>query len=155
LATQQVFGRTAGALALVFESGMVVGAASQPSKDSIEIWLERDPSGATRPEPLEEDSELHPISAQDSRYADARWAAACGARVSAIRVLRRFGQNLTHSDLPSEAAVQLDLDNGDSIFLGHGLHDDSDDFAVLHAEEIEPAIRPALRELLRIDTPLS
>jgi hypothetical protein len=66
------------------------------------------------------------------RYSDARWAAACGTRVTAIRVFQQVGQDLTRTDLPNETAVQFELDNGDSFFLGHGLHDGSDDFAVIH-----------------------
>jgi hypothetical protein len=147
----ELFAKTAGPVALIFESGAVVGAASQPSENSVLVWLERDKNGTSRSEPLDQDTELYPVSADDPRYSDARWAAACGAVVRAIRVFERVGQDLTRTDLPNETAVQFELDNGDSFFLGHGLHDDSDDFAVVHEEEIEPEIKPTLRGLFTLE----
>jgi hypothetical protein len=150
LADAQVFGRTAGALALSLESGLVIGVASEPSKNSVIVWLERDERGSVREDSLARDVELHPVSAADPRYADARFAAAAGARIRRVRALRRVGQSVRHDDLPSEAALELELDRGDPIVLAHGLHDDSDDFAVLHPDEIMPGIAPTLRELFAI-----
>lgn len=79
--------------------------------------------------------------------------AACGQRVTAIHILKRTGQGPLFTHLPNEAGVRIDLDNGDSILLAHGLHDDSDDFAVLHPEEVLPEIAAALHVSLTVDQP--
>jgi hypothetical protein len=154
LELDQVFGRTAGPVALEFECGLVIAAGSEPSENSVIAWVEKDQRGtALRSEPLAGDSELYPISANDARYADAAWAVVCGQRVCAITVWRRIGQNLTRSDLPNEAGVEVELENGARFFLSHGLHDDSDDFSVLLPHEIAPNIYRDLRLVFRLDTP--
>ncbi len=142
---QELFGRTAGPLALIFESGLVVGVSSESSKNSVVVWVERVESGEGPVEPLDEDEELHEIRAADSTYSEPRWAVAVGSRVAKIVVFRRVSQNLLLSELSSEAALQIFLDNGENIVLGHGLHDDSDDFAVLHEEEILPTVVLTIR----------
>ena len=43
--------------------------------------------------------------------------------------------------------ITFSLHNGEKIILGHGLHDGSDDFAVLHEEDVLPAIKTNLQEL--------
>jgi hypothetical protein len=146
----QLFGLTAGPLALELESGCILGAGSQPSLNSVTLWLERDDRGQMPSDPMSKDETLTPIPAQDPRYADARWNAIPGQRVTSISILRRSGQSVLHDDLPSEVAVQLELESGDSIFLAHGLHDDSDDFSVLHREEILPEIAANLRVIEKL-----
>ena len=87
ISARELFEIGPGPLSLYFESGAVIGAASQPSLSSVIVWLERDVHGPKRDDPMAVDPELHPISADDARYADSRWAASHGARVTAICVL--------------------------------------------------------------------
>lgn len=152
IAAHELFELGPGPISLYFESGTVIGAGSQPSLSSVIVWLERDEHGALRDDPMADDPELHAIAADDSRNADSRWAATHGARVTAIRVLAPHEQSeYFHSSCVNQIAVRFELDNGDSFYLGHGLHDGSDDFAVLHAEGIDPAIQADLRELFTLD----
>jgi hypothetical protein len=146
LSAQQVFGRTAGPIALEFASSVILGVASQPSENSVVVWLERDEHGALQDDPLSQAADLHPVSADDPRYADARWSALLGTRLSAIRVFRSVGRGAKEDALPSETALELQFERGESLFCTHGLHDNSDDFSVLHENEIVPALRGALRE---------
>lgn len=150
LPPQQLFGRTLGPLALVFESGLVIGAASEPAKNSVMVWAEEDGHGTTRDGRLDQDRALYPISAADERYSEPRWASAASARIVGVQLLRRTGQSTTHDELPSQAAVRFDLDNDDHFYLAHGLHNDSEEFAVLRCDEILDRIAPALRQVFKL-----
>jgi hypothetical protein len=64
----------------------------------------------------------------------------------AIRVFRSVGRGAKEDASPSETALEFRFERGQSLFCAHGLHDNSDDFSVLHEAEIAPALRSALRE---------
>jgi hypothetical protein len=153
LTAPQVFGRTAGPIALEFESGLILGVASQPSENAVVVWWERDEHGATQAEPLSQAADLSPVSADDPRYADASWATLLGARLMAIRVFRSVGRSAKEDAAPSETALEFQFERGPSLFCVHGLHDNSDDFSILHEPEILPELRRALHESFTLTLP--
>lgn len=63
----EVFSLTAGPLLLYLDSGFVIGSASDPSRNSVTIWIEKDEHGNISDEPVELDAELYPIDARDKR----------------------------------------------------------------------------------------
>jgi hypothetical protein len=150
LAADSLFGRTLGPLALVFESGLVIGAVSEPRKNSVLLWAEQDGHGTSRDGRLDEDADLHAISAADPRFSSSHWARAAGARIASIQLLRRTGQRPPRDALPSEAALRFDLDNGDHFYLAHGLHNDSDEFAVLRDDEIPESVLATLHQVFKL-----
>jgi hypothetical protein len=153
LTAQQVFGLTGGPIALEFASGVIVGVASQPSENSVVVWWERDAHGVMRNELLSQVADLSPVSADDSRYADARWSAVLGARLTKIRAFRSVGRSAKEDAVPSETALEFQFERGESLICTHGLHDGSDDFSVLHEDEIAPELRHGLREMFALTLP--
>jgi hypothetical protein len=153
LSAPQVFGRTAGPIALEFASGVILGVASQPSENSVVVWWERDEHGAMQAEPLSQAAELSAVSADDPHYADASWGALLGARLLAIRMFRSVGGGAKQAGAPSETALEFQFERGQSLFCTHGLHDNSDDFSVLHEDEIAPQLRHGLRASFTLTLP--
>lgn len=143
-----VFSLTAGAAAIGLDSGVVLGIGSEPSVASVIIWLEKNSDGdVLRNEPLDRDSDLYPISAQDHVFSNEFWRGVIGEGISSISIFRRNPKNILFADLPNEVALCFELSSGVRFFAAHGLHDDSDDFVVLDEQSIHPSIRQELNEL--------
>jgi hypothetical protein len=142
---EAVFGRTAGPLLVGFANGTVVGFASQPALVSVTLWSERVPGGL--PGELEHDGDLYPIDGCDPVYARASFRRIVGRRLTAVNVLYRLSSSVRMSSQPCQAGVVLTVDDGSELLLVHGLHDDSDDFAVIDRQEIHQAVAAQLREV--------
>jgi len=126
LAEGDVFELTAGPLLLTFSGGVTVGVSSQPSLDSIVVWDE-----SRSDDPLALDAELSPIVACDPVYSRDAICQLVGQSVVSIRIHSRSDFDEPVREVPGEVAVELVFETGDRLFMGHGLHDGSDDFAVL------------------------
>lgn len=145
VAPSAAFSMTGGPLAMTFENGQTIGLASEPSLASVIVWLDRDAGGRAVREPtLDQDSELFPIDASDAEFSQPHWAALLNAKLGGISVLQRRPFNALHAELPCEVSLCLQFDGGQELLAAHGLHDDSDDFAVLMREQIVPALIPEL-----------
>lgn len=139
------FSMTGGPLAMTFENGQAIGLASEPSLASVIVWLDRGVGGRAIREPtLDQDSELFPIDARDAEFSQPHWATLINTRLGGISVLKRRPFNALHVDLPCEVGLCLQFDGGQELLAVHGLHDDSDDFAVVIREQIVPALIPEL-----------
>jgi hypothetical protein len=144
---QDVFSLTAGPVAISFDSGAILGIASEPSVNSVVVWMERDEAGhSMREEPLSSDTDLYPILATDPTFADDFWHGVIGAKVEAITTLVRKSRSPRLADLPSEVGLCFLLDSGVKVVAAHGLHDDSDDFVIIPDHLILAAIRADLHE---------
>jgi hypothetical protein len=144
-APSAAFSLTAGPLAMTFENGLTLGLASEPSLASVIVWQDRDVGGRAIREPtLDHDSELFPIDAADSEFSQPHWARLLNATLSGVSVLRRRPVNSLHADLPREVGLCLRFEGGLELLAAHGLHDDSDDFAVVTLDQIAPALRSEL-----------
>lgn len=132
LESEDVFSLTAGPAAIAFDSGVVIGVASNPSMNSVSVWMERDGTGSlVRSEPLSSDEELHPISAKDPKFACPFWHQVVGARVDAVSILIRRPTTARLKELPNEVGLCFSLDSGAKFIVAHGLHNDSDDFVII------------------------
>lgn len=146
----EVFSLTAGPVALCFSSGIILGAASDPSKASVIIWLEKDSNGKSqREEPMEEDEELFPISLQGQHES---WGKLLGHKLKSYEIIRRKPVNAKIAELPREVGLLFTLDNGDEFILSHGLHDNSDDFSVIRREQITKELQPQLIRACSVET---
>ena len=139
LPPSRVFSRTAGPLLITLDSGLVIGAASQPSLISVTLWLDRPPFASSDPE-------LHPIEADDPVYSDPVFAQMLGKRVAGIAILTRDPENAKWEDRPREVGLLLGFDGAPELLLSHGLHDNSDDFSVLLRNDVSPSLWPRLHE---------
>ena len=145
---QDVFSLTAGPVVIEFDTGMALGIASEPSTNSVSVWVEKNEAGqSVRNEPLASDEELHPISATNVMFADQFWRHVIGSKVNEISILVRKLSNVKFAELPNEVGLCFSLDSGLKIVAAHGLHDDSDDFAIIPDKLILHSLRSELQEL--------
>lgn len=140
LRPELVFSRTAGPLLITLDSGLVIGAASQPSLISVTLWLERAPGTSSDPE-------LYPIESDDPQYSEPGFAQMLGKRVTGVAVLVRDPESASWESRPREAGVVLTLEGAPELILSHGLHDDSDDFSVIMREGVKSSLWPRLRKV--------
>ena len=148
LRADELFWRTAGPLVMSFARGLVVGASSDPAQGSIVLWVERNEAGVAIPDATADDNELYPIDAVGS---GAYLGGLLGRSVMTAEILRTTPTGVRQAELPNEAGLLLLFDGSEDLVLGHGLHDGSDDFAVLRLSEIRaglvPSVQPAGDEL--------
>lgn len=140
LRPELVFSRTAGPLLITLESGVAIGAASQPSLISVTLWRDEPPGTSSDPE-------LHGIEADDPKFSEPGFAQMLGKRVTEISILTRDPENAKWVDRPREVGVVLAFDGAPDLLLSHGLHDNSDDFSVLMRKDLNPSLLPRLHEV--------
>lgn len=143
LRPELVFSRTAGPLLITLDSGLVIGAGSQPSLISVTLWFERTPRTSCDPE-------LHAIEADDPQYSEPGFAQMLGKHAVAAALLIREPEGASWESRPREAGLAVSFRGAPDLILSHGLHDDSDDFSVVTREGVLASLWPRLREL-RID----
>lgn len=141
----EVFSLTAGPLLLYFESGLVIGASSNPSLNSIVLWVEKDKTGYRKDEPIEIDTELYPVDAEDKIYSTPYWAQIVGQKIKKVNIIKRDPYNALYEELPNEVGLEIVMENDTKFILSHGLHDDSDDFSVLTTSQLEVDLLPSLK----------
>lgn len=146
----ECFSLTAGPLAIEFDSGLIAAFASDPALASVVCWTERDMSGTWREERLDQDAELFPISANDKSYSSPLMNSLVGATVATITILTRPPVNHKWDELPREVGLRIVTTSGVTIWLTHGLHDDSDDFSVLEESQLLPELRSILMGICTI-----
>lgn len=139
LRPELVFSRTAGPLLITLESGLVIGAASQPSLISVTLWLDQPPY-------ISSDPELFAIEAADPKFSEPEFAQMLGKRVTAVAILTRDPENAKWEDRPREVGVSLMFDGAPDLILSHGLHDNSDDFSVLMRKDVSLSLSSRLHE---------
>ncbi|MOA11515.1 hypothetical protein D3C78_1314610 [compost metagenome] len=145
IAQEDVFSLTAGPVLLYFQSGLVVGAASDPAQNSVVVWVERDDTGYVTDEPTEKDTDLYTINALDNQYSNSYWSQIVGQNIKMINIIKRDPQNALLAELQNEVGVELVMDNGDKFILSHGLHNNSDDFSVITESYIDRRLLENLR----------
>lgn len=148
LASKDVFSLTCGPAAIAFDSGVILGVASDPFKNSVSVWVERDRADlSVCAGTLSCDEELHPISANDPKFASSFWHRVIGAQVRAISLLVRKPRTARLAELPNEVGLCFLLDSGARVIAAHGLHDDSDDFAIIQDDFVLERICAELNEV--------
>ncbi|UMZ12295.1 hypothetical protein I9018_00875 [Pseudomonas sp. MPFS] len=148
IAKENVFSLTAGPASIEVETGAIFGISSDPSLNSVVVWIERREDGyCLRDEPLETDNELHELSSVDPIYSNDFWRSIAGCRILKITVLQRLYESVRISQLPCQVGLRFSLDSGDAFVAAHGLYDDSDDFSIIPESLISEEIKKDLREV--------
>ena len=146
-AESEVFSLTAGPAALTLDNDLMIGFTSNPSQNSVLVWVEKNPMGACVAEdPMEKDAELSPIAASDARFSNDFWKSLCGQQIVSVSVIRQRAKSVLFERLPNEVAVAIAVESGQRFLMSHGLHDDSDDFTVLTETQMLDYLKPSLRE---------
>jgi len=144
LRNEDVFSLTAGPCLLKTSGGLEVAFASDPGLASVIVWVERTADGVSTSEPLASDADLHAISVTDATFSSPKWASLVGKTIASVTILKRRPENSLLEEKPNEVGVDIGLDDGQHVIFGHGLHDDSDDFAVIRPEQIAEQVRGQL-----------
>ncbi|HEX9061480.1 MAG TPA: hypothetical protein VF941_14965 [Clostridia bacterium] len=147
ISAEEVFSLTAGPILLYFESGIVLGGASNPSENSVIIWAEKDGDTYTSEEAIENDPELWGIDAVDEKYSSDFWRKVIGKHIVDFSIIKREPQNAKYIDLPNEVGLMLVTEDNEKFILSHGLHDNSDDFSVITESQIDEGIVSKLQGL--------
>lgn len=126
-----LFSLTAGPLLMYFNTGLVLGAASNPSLNSVVLWVEKNESEEVVEDSIELDDELFPIEADND------WHQLIGKTIKAFRILRKKVNSAKLAELPNEIGVLVEMSDGNQFILSHGLHDNSDDFSIIQKKQID------------------
>ncbi|OYD88962.1 hypothetical protein CDG77_20910 [Nostoc sp. 'Peltigera membranacea cyanobiont' 213] len=143
-----VFRLTAGTLLITLETNLIVGFSSLPEKASITVWLEKTEEGEQDKETsIINDDELYSIDSCDQVYSEQSICELLNRQVRTIKILKKEPENILLAQLPCEAGLLIEFNNGTELVLSHGLHDNSDDFAIIFKHEIRPDILDKLQEI--------
>lgn len=147
ISREQSFSLTAGPLAVVFEDGSILGVASDPSINSVIVWLDRAVGQTNTTQTLSEDPELFPIDARDEAYSEPLWNKFADRTLSGFSILKSKEMNSLEAELPSELGLCFNFGGNDRFVASHGLHNGTDDFSVIVNTQINPIVRAKLEEL--------
>lgn len=129
-----VFSLTAGPLLMYLNSGLVIGVSSNPSLNSVVLWVEKNENGETVDKPTELDDELFPVEADND------WVQFAGKKIALYKILRKKVNSAKLAELPNEICLLIEMNDGNQFILSHGLHDNSDDFSVITKKHIDPGL---------------
>jgi hypothetical protein len=147
ISKEQSFSLTAGPLAVVFEGGSTLGVASDPSSNSVIVWLDHVVGQNNTTETMSEDPELFPINAKDEAYSEPLWCKFSDRTLSGFSILKSKEMNWKEAGLPSELGLCFHFGENDRFVASHGLHNGTDAFSVIVDNQIDPIVRGKLEEL--------
>lgn len=143
-----VFRFTAGPLLITLESNLVLGFSSLPEKASITLWIEETEAGERdEATSILNDEELYPVDACDPVFSEPSICKLLNKRVISIKILKKEPENILLAQVPCEAGLLITFDDNTELVLSHGLHDNSDDFAIIYQQEILPNLSSNLQEI--------
>jgi hypothetical protein len=147
-----VFCLTAGPLLITLETNLVIGFSSLPREASITVWLEKTEKGEQDVDiSIENDGELYPIDACDPIYSEKSICEVLNKQVNSIKILKKKPENILLAQLPCEAGLVMEFEGltlTTKLLLSHGLHDNSDDFAIIFNDEIPQNMLNQLQEVI-------
>lgn len=143
-----------GPLVVGLDGGVEVAFGSSPPTASVVVWLERDQAGIPSDRgALADQPDLYAIRAEDTTYGDRFVAGFVGSQLVGVEVWQRQATLAKLQALPRDAGVVLIAADGRRLVIGHGLHDGSDDLAVIEPAQIDRHIRPQLVARLELGQP--
>ena len=143
-----LFRLTSGPLLIILESGLKIGFASLPEKVSVTLWVEETEEGDKSNEySIVDDDELIEIDCCNPKYSEESLCKLRNKRISEVRIIKRTPKSQKLACYPCESGIVLEFEEGLELILSHGLHDDSDDFAIIYREEIMPLFIEQIQEI--------
>ncbi|RRD90348.1 hypothetical protein [Conchiformibius steedae] len=133
LEPRDFFSLCLGPILLYFEDGLIFGGSSDPSRNSVLVWVEKNEIGQTTQWLQEEDKNLIPFDAKDFTH----WSVFLNQKIKSVSILKEIEkENLKKMELANERGVLLNFENGLSLIISHGLNDNSDSTTIISLEEI-------------------
>lgn len=134
-----LFRLTLGPLLMTLESGLTIGFMNLPELVSITLWVEETESGEQGDEGLvSEDSTLLPIDSCDPVYSEKLICQLIGKQVVRIKILKLIPKSSRVASRPCQVGIIFEVEGGFEFILSHGLHNYSDDFAIIYRHEMLP-----------------
>lgn len=138
-----------GPLLMTLESGLTIGFMSLPELVSIILWVEETESGEHGDEILvSEDSKLFSIDSCDPVYSEKSICQLIEKQVVRIKLLKRRSKSARVASRPCEAGIIFEVEGGFEFILSHGLHNYSDDFAIIYKHELLPYFMEEIEEII-------
>jgi hypothetical protein len=138
-----------GPLLMTLESGLTIGFMSLPELVSIILWVEETESGEHGDEILvSEDSKLFSIDSCDPVYSEKSICQLIEKQVVRIKLLKRRPKSARVASRPCEAGIIFEVEGGFEFILSHGLHNYSDDFAIIYKHELLPYFMEEIEEII-------
>ena len=138
ISESEVFSLTAGPVLMYFNTGLVIGVGSNPSKNSVVLWVEKNELGQSIKEPIETDEDFFSIDAKDST--NDFWMSIPEQKITAITILKVPAKNAKFKELPNEIGLLVTMNDDKQFILSHGLHDDSDDFSIIEKNQVDDSL---------------
>ena len=137
---EEFFCCSLGPFLFYFEDGLVVGGSSNPSRNTVLMWVEKNENGEHREWLQEEDKRAVPFYAKD--FDD--WKIYLNQVVKSVTIIKELpyissNRSSRYFDLPNERGVLIEFENGTGLIMSHGLNDDSDDTTLAKPDGIDPA----------------
>ena len=124
-----------GPFLFYFEDGLVIGGSSNPSQNTVHMWVERNENGEHHDCLQEEDEDAISFYAKD--YDD--WNIYLNQVVKSVTIIKETSDTYSKIlDLPSERGVLFEFENGSGLIMSHGLNDKSDDTTLVKPDGIDP-----------------
>lgn len=124
-----------GPFLFYFEDGLVIGGSSNPSRNTVLMWVERNEIGEHREWLQEEDERAIPFYAKD--FDD--WKIYLNQVVKSVTIIKEIADSSSRIfDLPNERGVLIEFENGTGLIISHGLNDNSDDTTLAKPDGIDP-----------------
>lgn len=135
---RDAFSLTAGPLLIHFEDGLVLGMSSNPSLNSVVLWIEKNEAGKEIAELSEQDEDYTMMDAGDHSL----WAGFLNRKISNIKIIKWSPSNAKMEDLPNEVGVDFVFEGGGGFIAAHRLHESADDFSVISREDMPEELAP-------------
>lgn len=137
----ELFCCSLGPFLFYFEDGLVIGGSSNPSRNTVLMWVERNESGDHTEWLQEEDERAVPFYAKD--FDD--WKIYLNQVVKSVTIIKELPDSSSrYLDLPNERGVLIEFENGTGLIMSHGLNDNSDDTTLVKTDGIDPAFEGQL-----------
>ena len=124
-----------GPFLFYFEDGLVIGGSSNPHKNTVLMWVERNENDENCEWLQEEDEEAIPFYAKD--FDD--WKIYLNQVVKSVTIIKETSETYSKIlDLPSERGVLLEFANGSGLIMSHGLNNNTDGPTLAKPDGIDP-----------------
>jgi hypothetical protein len=138
---EEFFCCSLGPFLFYFEDGLVVGGSSNPSKNTVLMWVEKNENGEHREWLQEEDARAIPFYAKD--FDD--WKIYLNQVVKSVTIIKELPDSSSRKlYLPNERGVLIEFENNIGLIMSHGLNDDSDDTTLAKPDGIDPVFEDYL-----------
>lgn len=124
-----------GPFLFYFEDGLVIGGISDPSQNTVHMWVEKKENGEHSDWLQEEDEDAVPFYAKDFD----EWSIYLNQVVKSVTIIKETSETYSKIlDLPSERGVLFEFENGSGLIMSHGFNNNTDGPTLAKPNGIDP-----------------